>query len=156
MALADARARIEAHRLLRKPAPEGAVLRVESARDEVRAREGVARKALLQRSLVHFAVFFFAYVFTAGLALVAILLWVRPDALLALVLVGLACSSVFVVVFASARVLMLHHVLNLYPNKEEDPGMHYHIGKSVAYGFLALIVAVLLTGLLVNIASALS
>ncbi len=146
----DARARIEAHRLLRQ-SPEPVVVVRDAAVNEQAA---AARRQLMKRCIAHVVVFLFAFFLTAGIALVGVLLWVRPDELLHLVLVTLFCSTVFVLLFASARVFLLHEVLDLYPNKEEDPGRGYHWGKSIAYAFLALVVAFLMVALLVNIATA--
>jgi hypothetical protein len=151
---ANARAQIDAHRLMRKPTPTPSEARVEYLRSEETKSTAQKRKLLITRTLVHVGAFLAAFVFTAGVALLGIVLWVRPDELLPLVLVSVFCALVFVTVFAMVRVVVLHKLMNLYPSKEEDPGMEHHISKSVAYGFLALVLALLITGLLVNFASA--
>lgn len=151
----DARIRIESHRLMRTAAPDAAVrVSVPNVAREEAARKQAERQAFMQRTLVHLGLFVVSFVFTAGVALLGILLWVRPDTLLPLVLVGLFCAAIFVAVFASLRMLLVHRLMDRYPNKEDDPGTNYHVGKSVAYGFVALAVALLLVGLLMNVASA--
>lgn len=149
-----ARARIDAHRLLRKDVPPSSNDEHPIATVALQEREN-ARKRAIRRLFVHLGAFVAAYVFTAGVALLGVLLWVRPDTLLPLVELGLLAAVVFVVVFSALRVVVLHHIFSdEYPNSEEDPGLEHHVAKSVAYGFVALALALLITGLLINLASA--
>jgi len=153
VASTTARERIDAHRLMRGGAAgtkEQHPIAVAGA-----AQRTQARKRTIRRFWVHMGAFVAAYVFTAGVALLGVLLWVQPDTLLPLVELGVLAAVVFVVVFSSLRVVVLHHIFSdEYPNSEEDPGMEHHVAKSVAYGFVALVLAVLITGLLINVASA--
>jgi hypothetical protein len=150
----EARARIDAHRLMREPATPVGDARVLHVGAHDIERKKAAKRALMQRTFVHIGAFIAAFVFTAGIALLGVLLWVRPDTLLPLVLVSVICSIIFVAVFALIRMLVLHKLMNMYPNEEDDPGVSHHMSKSIAYGLLALVIALLLTGLLVNFASA--
>ncbi|MBP9760426.1 MAG: hypothetical protein KBD24_03640 [Candidatus Pacebacteria bacterium] len=150
----DARLRIDKHRLMRTPVVSEEDMSIATYRMQVQAREMHAQRRLTRRVLVHLGAFVLAYIFTAGTVLVGVLLWVRPDTLLLLVMLGILASGVFIACFAGVRMLVLHHIFDEYPDKEEDPGMTHHLGKSVAYAFLALIVAVLLTGFLINLSSA--
>lgn len=147
----SARERIDAHRLMRQePVPPEA----EAAAERHQARRAEARARGVRRLWVHIGAFVAAYVYTAGVALIGILLWVRPDTLLPLVELGILAAVVFVIAFSTIRVVVLHHVFRGEYEAEEDPGMEHHVAKSVAYGFVALALAVLVTGLLVNLASA--
>lgn len=82
------------------------------------------------------------------------LVWIRPESYRVLVLTSVLCGVMFVSLFASLRMYVLHRMLNEYPDREEDPGSEYHWSKSIVYGFVALVVALLLAGFLVSIASA--
>jgi len=92
-------------------------------------------------------------VFTTGVLVLAVLLWVRPDSFALLVAVGLGAGAVFVAVFAALRMLVFHALVPDTPQGEPEPGLSNHIGKSVAYGFVALAIALALTGIIVNLAS---
>jgi ABC-type Fe3+ transport system permease subunit len=98
--------------------------------------------------------FFVSFIFTTGVAVLGVLLWVRPEEIFALVMIGVFSSCVFVLTFAALRMLVLHILLDEYPDKEEDPGMKHHLAKSFIYGFLALVLAVVLTGILAKMAVA--
>jgi len=131
------------------------VTRINEKRDDDMERKKAVRRRLIRRVWVHIGVFLLSFVFTAGVAVLSILLWVRADdALLPFILTGVLSAGVFVIAFIALRLFVLHHLLYDYPNKEEDPGFRYHLTKSIAYGFVALVVAVILTGLIINIASA--
>jgi hypothetical protein len=129
-------------------------VRIEAARGEIDATKQLERERFIRRAKVHAVAFVLAFVFTAGVALLGIVLWVRPDALVALVLVSLFSGLVFVACFAGVRILILHKLTNDYANRDDDPGMHHHLAKSIAYGFVALVLALLIAGLIVNVASA--
>lgn len=150
----DVRIRIDSHRLMRADATPEAPTSVRVAQQRMSEQGRDARKRFVRRAWVHGIAFALSYLLTAGVGLLGVLLWVRPDDLLALVLVFILGSVVFVGSFAGMRMLVLHRIFDEYPNKEEDPGMHHHVGKSVAYAFLALVLAIVLTGLLVHLASA--
>ena len=149
----DAHVRIQEHRLMRTAETPLHEEHAKQHATRIAEYARIQRTRFVRRIVVQVVVFVFSYIFTAGVGLLGILLWVRPDGLLALVLVALVSACVFVASFASIRMLILHTLLNEYPNKEEDPGMRYHLGKSVTYGFVALVFALVLTGLLVTIAS---
>lgn len=123
-----------------------------SERHEARAAKVRARG--MRRLWVHVGAFISAYIFTAGVALLGVLLWVRPDTLLPLVELGVVAAVVFVLAFSTIRIVVLHHVFRDEYETEEDPGMEHHVAKSVAYGLVALALAVLVTGLVINLASA--
>lgn len=150
----DVRIRIDSHRLMRVDSVPEASTSVGVAQQRMSEKGRDARRRFVRRAWVHSAVFILAYLLTAGIGLLGVLLWVRPDDLLALVLVFILGSVVFVASFAGMRMLVLHRIFDEYPNKEEDPGIHHHVGKSIAYAFLALVLAIVLTGLLVHLASA--
>ncbi len=109
----------------------------------------------LRRVWWHLVIFCLTFIFTTGVLALGVLLWVRPEALFALVVVGLCTSVVFVATFAVLRIIILQR---LYPGpaflEEERHSAGYHIGTGVAYGTVALVVALILAGLLVNIATA--
>jgi hypothetical protein len=152
----DVRIRIDSHRLMRADSVSEAPTSVMLIRQQEAERSREARKRFVRRAWVHGIAFVLSYLLTAGSALLGILLWVQPDDLLALVLVFILGSAVFVGAFAGIRLLVLHRIFEEYPNKEEDPGIHHHVGKSIAYAFLALVLAIVLTGFLVHLASAFS
>lgn len=130
----------------------GAV-RVEDTRRALVSKEHRKYRELRLRTFVNIGSFFAAFVFTVGLLVLAILLWVRPDTLLPLVLIGVCSAFVFVAVFALVRFVTLHHVLSL-ERPEDDESISHHFMKSVSYGFVALVLALLLGGILIQFASA--
>jgi len=103
--------------------------------------------------MLHLVLFLCAFIFTTGVLVLSVLLWVRPDKPASLVFVGLFAGLVFVLSFATLRFLSLVH---LFPDThaQETGEDDHHIAKSVAYGLVALVFAVLLAGILINIASA--
>jgi hypothetical protein len=107
-----------------------------------------------RRVIVHIVVFVLSFIFTSGVALLGVLLWVRPDSLISLVFTGVFAGIVFLASFASTRMFVLHNLLHEYPNREEDPGFAHHVTKSIAYAFVALVLAVVIAGVFVNLASA--
>jgi hypothetical protein len=129
-------------------------MRVDSARVDLSAQKQKTKKKIHRRILVHCVVFTVSFIFTSGVALLGILLWVKPDAFLQLVLVSLFSGIVFVASFASLRMFILHHFLDEYPNNEEDPGKFHHFSKSISYGLVALVLAIVLVGMFINVASA--
>jgi len=154
MSSVEARERIASHPLLRGADESVHTVRIDTTRAERVARTRMLKKKVQRRILVHLFVFLISFIFTSGVALLGVLLWVRPDTPLSLVVTGLFSGGVFVACFASLRMFVLHHFLNEYPNREEDPGTFHHVSKSIAYGFVALVLAVVLVGLFINIASA--
>jgi cytochrome b561 len=148
----EARLRIDEHRLMR--AGESPPEVPASGEDAIRAQKRMERTRTMRRVWIHLAIFVVSFMFTAGFGLVSVLLWVSPDGLLALVIIGVAAASVFVATFAGLRIVILHRLMYDYFDKEEDPGMEHHLAKSVAYGFVALVFAMVLVGLLISTASA--
>ena len=148
----EARVRIHNHRLMREVPTNDYEVRVDSARREVAGRKVHPRWQ--HRMQVHVGIFVVSFIFTAGFLVLGVLLWVRPDTLLPILAVGLLSSAVFVISFASLRMMILHGLFDEYPNKEEDPGLAHHVSKSIVYGFIALVVAIILAGMLIKIASA--
>ncbi|HCC05614.1 TPA: hypothetical protein DEP58_04950 [Patescibacteria group bacterium] len=134
-----------------KPMPDYEV-RVDGTRSEIAGRK--VRPRWQHRMQVHVIVFIVSFIFTAGFLVLGVLLWVRPDTLLPILAVGLLSSAVFVISFASLRMMILHGLFDEYPNKEEDPGLAHHVSKSIVYGFIALVVAIIIAGMLIKIASA--
>ncbi len=150
----DARIRIDSHRLMRPHAeavPDH-VLRLEDQGSLYRAQARMARRSFLRRFVWHVVLFCVAFVFTTGALVLAVLLWVRPDSFGLLVAVGLGASALFVGVFAALRMLVFHALIPDSRAQEPDRGLSYHLSKSVAYGFVALAVALALMGLIVNLA----
>ncbi len=146
--------RINEHPLMRGVSSEAAAEVVTGAHSATRATRAAAMRRFLRRAGVHVLVFVGAFLVTSGFALLNILLWVRQDQLVGIIALGAMAALLFVAMFAGLRMLILHKLLDEYPNKEEDPGPARHWGKSIAYGFLALVVATILTGLLLNAAAA--
>ena len=148
-----ARIRINEHRLVREESTPVHEVRVADRRETVTTNTLYKRRTLRFRSVLHIAVFFFAFIFTTGVLVLSVLLWVRPDKPASLVFVGLFAGIVFVLSFAALRFLSLAH---LFPDThaQETGEEDHHIAKSVAYGFVALVFALLLAGILINIASA--
>jgi len=150
----DARARIDAHHMMRTEVPSAPVVRVDGvqATQADRALEG---KLLRQRTALLYAVLFIvSFIFTTGFLVLTVLLWVSPDNMLGLVLVALLSGAVFVATFASLRMLVFYHLLQEHLQDEDDPGLGHHVAKSVTYGILAFVAAVVLAGLLMNVADA--
>jgi len=139
----EARERINAHRLIRQQTlPEG------TPSLQSHGFVGGGRAQLLRRSVIHVVTFILSYIFTAGIGLLCIVLWVRPERPVSVVLAGVLASVVFVLFFTFIRMLTLQRLLDEGGNSEESPGINYHAGKSVAYALLALVLAGVLTGLI--------
>lgn len=102
---------------------------------------------------MHVTVFVLAFIFTTGTAVLGVLLWVRPDSFVSLIFVGVFSSTVFVISFAVLRLVSLVH---LFPDTyaRETGEEEHHLAKSIAYGFVALVFAVLLAGLLIRTVTA--
>lgn len=149
----DARIRINEHRLVRAQDAPAHEVRIEARRDILDTHKRARRRAIHTRSVMHVAVFALAFIFTTGTAVLGVLLWVRPDSFASLVFVGVFSSAVFVVSFAVLRLVSLVH---LFPDTHarETGEEEHHLAKSIAYGFVALVFAVLLAGLLINVATA--
>lgn len=150
----DARARIETHRLMQTTGESPHVVRVDSARQEIDEKKKELSRRWKRRAKVHMGIFISSFIFSVGVFTLGTLLWVEPDDFLTLVVVAVSSSFVFVASFAWSRMLILHTFFNDYTNKEEDPGIMHHLSKSIAYGFVALVLALVFSGLIVNIASA--
>jgi len=148
-----ARTIIDSHSLMRTVSAPASDARVELSREKLCGHATQRKELLRKRTFAHIGIFLCSFIFTTGFLVLSVLLWVRPDALEALVLTGILSAGVFVSVFSVLRVLMVRYVYPEY-TQEEDPGMQHHVGKSVTYGFLALVIAGLLLGILVNVASA--
>ena len=146
---------ISAQRTPTERAHEGASARVDAAHAERERYKEVVRGERIRRAVWHGVIFLITFIFTTGVLALGVLLWVRPEALFALVVVGLLTSLVFVATFATLRIIILQR---LYPGpaflEEEGRSAGYHIGTGVAYGTIALVVALFLAGLLINIATA--
>jgi Ni,Fe-hydrogenase I cytochrome b subunit len=111
-----------------------------------------ARARFLRRTVVHLLAFVASFVFSAGIAVLCMLLFVHNSEDIArLVIVSLISGGVFVAGFAAIRMFILHSLFDEYPDKEEDPGLHHHIAKSIAYGFVALALALLVAGFIIYI-----
>jgi hypothetical protein len=148
----DARVRIDSHRLMQGVSSSPGEPVVVS-----HTPPSVHRTPLLRRVYVHVGAFFSASVFSIGASVILLLLFVRSSEDIApLVFVGIIGGMVFVACFVFLRMFILHHYLDEYPDKEEDPGMHHHLAKSVVYGCLALIIAILLGSFLAYSVSAFS
>lgn len=152
----EARARIDAHPLMRKEEVSYHEVRINSSRSDLDARKKENAKKWKTVTLVHLGVFVFSFVFTAGVLVLAILLWVRPDELLPLVLAGAFSALVFVVLFAGLRFFVLEHVVTHLDDTRDYSGATkaHDIAKSVSYGIVALVLAFVIAMLLIKIASA--
>jgi small-conductance mechanosensitive channel len=152
----EARARIDAHPLMRKEVASPHEERVVASRADFEVRKKENAQKWKTVTMVHIAVFVVSFVFTAGLLMLGVLLWVRPDELLSLVLVGLLSSVIFVVLFASLRMYILEHV---FPHVRDDVDASdmsesHVLAKSISYGIVALVFAFVIAMLLVQVASA--
>jgi hypothetical protein len=148
-----ARVRINDHRLMRSstPPPED---RVSLQRATMGDRSQRRHRVLRERSALHVFVFVLSFIFSAGVATLSILTFVRDsENLLGIVVTGLLSATAFVVLFAWIRTMILEHKKESLTTPEEDDTEH-HRTKSVAYGFVALVFAILLAGLIMNTASA--
>ncbi len=150
----DARARIETHRLMQTTGEAPHSVRIDSTRHELNEKKKESSRRWKRRAKVHTFIFLSSFIFSVGVFTLGTLLWVEPDDLFSMVIVSVLSSIVFVVSFAWSRMLILHTLFNDYSNKEEDPGMTHHLTKSIAYGFVALVLALVFASLIVNIASA--
>ncbi len=140
-------------RLRRSEVPLPVTARIDAHAEVLRSQVRKEQSRILRRFVVHGVVFVVSFVFTTGAATLGILLWVDPQNIGALVAVGVIGSLIFVATFASVRLVVLHGLLNDY-EPDEDPGVEHHVGKSIAYALLALVLAMLLTGLIIQTASA--
>lgn len=150
----EARVRIDSHRLMRNEEEKTHELRVESARFEHEARKKGLVLMKKRRVKIHIGIFTISFLFSLGVFTLGTLLLIEPDDLVMLVFVAIISSVAFVAMFSWLRMFILHTILNEYPNKEEDPGTMHHLSKSIAYGFVALVLALVLVGILVNVALA--
>ncbi len=152
----DARTRIDSHHLMRSKKDVESDLRIDSARNEIKSIEKIKKEKLKHRTKVHLIIFAISFVFTVGASVLGILLWVKPESFASIVFVGVFSSVVFVTCFAFLRMFILHKI-NFdvaVPENDEDLKTEHHLAKSIVYGFIALVFATLLMGLIVNIASA--
>ncbi len=150
----EARVTIDSHRLMHKEKEPEHVVHVDFVHKTVEENKQKSVKKWKLRASVHVGIFIVSFIFTTGILMLGIILWVKPDAFLAFVLVGIFASLIFVFSFAGLRLLLLHKLINENVNKEEDPGLSHHVSKSITYGFVALVFAIVLAGLIINIASA--
>ncbi len=150
----EARKRIDSHRLMREYNKEDKIEPV-SVQAKAFIDDNLLRKKkeFKKRVWVHVFIFIISFIFTIGFSVLSILLWVKPDAYLSMVIVGIVSSVVFVASFAWLRVFILHKMTETNKN-DEDPGMEHHVSKSIAYAFVALVLAVVIVGFIVNVASA--
>jgi hypothetical protein len=129
--------------------------RVDSAYREQERRKRAVHEERIRQIFWHTVIFCVTFVFTTGFLALGVLLWVRPEALMVLIIIGIMTSGVFVATFATLRIIVLQR---LYPGpsflEEEDRSQEYHIGTGVAYGFIALVIAFFLAGVLMNVATA--
>jgi Flp pilus assembly protein TadB len=150
----EARIRIDSHRLMREEKDNIHEVRIDLARTNLTGHQKKQATKWKRRVVVHVVVFALSFIFTSGVALLGVLLWVKPDSLFSLVITGVVAGVVFIVSFASLRMFVLHSLLHEYQNREEDPGFSHHVSKSIAYAFVALVLAVVVAGVFVNLASA--
>lgn len=129
-------------------------VRIDLARTHLTGHQAKQATRWKRRVVVHVVVFALSFIFTCGVALLGVLLWVKPDSLFSLVITGVCAGIVFVVSFAALRMFVLHSLLHEYPNREDDPGFAHHVSKSIAYAFVALVLAVVCAGIFINLASA--
>ena len=129
-------------------------LRVMNARQELEAKKRALLEKRIRRAKVHVVVFTIAFLVSLGVFTLGTLLLIEPDDLVTLVFVSIISSASFVAIFSWLRMYILHTLLDEYPNKEEDPGYTHHLTKSIAYAFVALVIALVLVGILVNVAVA--
>jgi hypothetical protein len=126
--------------------------------DDVRTTQSgkaLEKRLMRQRTALLYALLFVvSFIFTTGFMVLTVLLWVAPDNMLGLVLAGLLSGAVFVASFATLRMLVFYHVLGDHKHEDEEHSMGHHVAKSVTYGFLALVAAVVVAGLLMNMADA--
>ncbi len=151
---AEARTRIDAHRLMRVDDDPQHEERIRAVRNSLNERKIANKERWKKRALIHTGVFAISFVFALGVTVLGILFIVRPDVPLTQLFISFVFGAVFVATFAALRMLVLHHFLDDSFEREDDPGVTHHITKSIAYGFVALVFAVLLVGLIINVASA--
>jgi len=152
----EARATINSHRLMQEAQEAPHVVRVDHAHAVQAKRKQEEQRAYVHRMWWHAAIFLVSFVFTVGFTVLSVLLWVQPEDLFALVVLGIVTSLVFVVTFAGVRIVVFHKLVPGPLDHEEDVGWSFHIGKSIAYGLVALVVAILIAGLLIRAAAAFS
>ena len=149
-----ARIRINDHRLMRQtPSVDGAE-RISTQRVVLVERSRKRRAVFIERTLLHLAVFVVSFIFASGVIALSVLTFVRDsENLVGLVLAGLLAAASFVALFAWTRTMALEHKKERFTAPEEDHPEH-HTVKSVVYGFVALVGAILLAGLIMNTAAA--
>jgi len=151
---AEARARIDSHRLLKEDDVAVHDARIDSIREELNKQKSGEKKRWKKRTFVHMFVFALSFILSTGILVLGTLLFVRPDSPMSQLFMVAIFSVTFIASFSGLRVFILHSMLNDYPSEEEDPGMNHHMPKSIAYGFVGLVLAVVLIGFIVNVASA--
>lgn len=150
----EARMRIDSHRLMQTTNTRDSGERVDSSRAEIEKHKVRERSRWIRRARIHAGIFAIAFIFTLGIFTLGILIWVRPEELFSFVMVALFSATIFVSCFTWLRMFILHKLLHEYPNKEEDPGVEHHLAKSIAYGFVALVFAMVLADVIIKIAQA--
>lgn len=148
----DARIRIDSHRLMQKAEVPLSNIKVNSARDIIIAQKKLKEKRWKRRAVLHVIIFALSFILSLGVAVLAILLFVRSDAPLTQLLAFIMFAFTFVITFAGQRIFILHYFLVEYPNKDEDPGISHHVSKSIAYGFVALVLAFVIMSLIIKVA----
>jgi len=139
---------------MKKAEPSLSDEKVKSARKSILEHKVQKANRWKRRALVHVFVFILSFIIAMGVAVLDILLFVRPDAPLTQLITVLMYAIAFVGSFAGLRMFVLHLLLHEYPNAEDDPGITHHLSKSIAYGFVALVIALVFVSLIVNFAEA--
>jgi hypothetical protein len=99
---------------------------------------------------LHLGLFGISFLLAAGVSAVGTILFVRTsENLVGLVLVGLSAAAAFVASFTLLRALLMHR------SHPEESRAHL-LGRSVVYGCIALALALLVAGYLIQSASAFS
>jgi hypothetical protein len=142
-----ARKRIQAHPLMQSPH-----VVVSEGKYSLHAnlkREYFSHSGLLYRTVVHLGSFIVSYIFCAGFVFLSVLVIGAPTPVV-LVVLGLTTSGLFVSTFAWLRMLIVHRLSLTHLETEDDPGFSHHFAKSITYGFVALVFALLLSALFVG------
>lgn len=151
----DARIRIDNHRLMRNASPPLSDAPPTTTLPTRIQEADAVQKRFMRRVWVHAGAFVAAIVSAAGIFLIGTLLAVHSSEDIApVVFISILAAGVFVATFTLVRMVVLHLLTDDYPDKEEDPGIHHHLAKSITYGFVALALALLCIGLMLKRVSA--
>jgi hypothetical protein len=151
---AEARARIDSHRLMQETDVPVHEKKVDSIREDLDKIKKEKSKRWKRRALVHIFAFFISFIVATGVLMLGTLLFVKPDAPLTQLFMAGLFSLTFIASFTALRMFVMHVLINEYPNEDDDPGVSHHLVKSISYGIVALVFAIVVVGLIVNIASA--